>query len=694
MMKSFQPKTRAKQPGTAMILVLSLITLITIELTTMSLVLTKGIGDEAVLMNQNVSARQITETAVTRMTEQINNVLISYRIEPDDFTNNQSNVTNMVSTLTKGGGNDLSAQTVAITNPESGAIANIKNVTFDAWVSTARPPYYLVNVISNVGSVQLTSKRWVLVQPCPAEGVNKLLVSDTGISSDPGATITDPYRWTNTEGPHKNNYPSFSVADPINGWVAIGTSNQLRLWQSAKGLSVLDKNSFPGTYGGITIDGSRQRIFYILDNTKGANASLNVWNPSTGISQLITNIPSGGPNSPQSLAVDPSSGRVYVGASPTGDGFYVWDDVSGTQTLVASGSGYAEGFRSTVVDPTGRVYFGQNRANGNWYTWHPTTGLSTLLTTEPFPGVASTTVDPISGVVYMAARPANVFGVGSFPNGALLGYKNGKRVLKVDFPDPYLYGVGPNALVVDSKRQRIFMGSNLDSSEKDHFAIWNPAAGLSVMDSDKGPLMSPGSFLLDDSTGAVYFGDTIAYDQDNGIPYSAWKTPAYYTWKPGDTQATQLFDPGDNGCIPGFNNSAVFSSKYQILAVAGPITCGLYVYSPSKGFYKNNQYNVGDKNMLGDNGNVVIDPTTGNIFISDRFASGNFLGHVAQLVRLDASGAVTYTGYNKIRLDNYSSETLTWDSLSSRLIFLDNSDAAQGYQGTYSWSSPSCDRNF
>ncbi|MBY0450025.1 MAG: SMP-30/gluconolactonase/LRE family protein [Cyanobacteria bacterium] len=700
---------RATQSGTAMILVLSLITLITIELTTMSLVLTKGIGDEAVLMNQNVSARQITETATTRMTEQINNALNYYKVQSDDLANGSESLKSAINSLYKGNGYDLSSQTVAITNPESGASANIKNVSFDAWVSNARPPYYLVNVIANVGSVQLSSKRWVLVQPCRQGGSIREVSYDYDYShNNDFVNDTDPYNITEADFTTMNYQNTYSTYDPVNGWVVTGGSEFLKVWSAAKGVSIPyygNAAEHPGGYGGLIIDGSRQRVFFANKNNIvfSYKSGFMLWNPSAGLSTLIPDgtLDGGGPSAPQSLALDNNSGRVYVGSSVKADGFYVWDDASGLQTLIAPhGSTDAEGFRSTVVDPTGRVYFGQNRAKGNWYTWHPTTGLSTLLTTEPYPGVASTTVDPISGIVYMAARPANVFGVGSFPKGALLGYKNGRKILQVDFPKDWSFGVGNNAIAVDPKRQRVFLGNSYDGDQNSNFAIWNPATGLSLLTSDAGDMMNPQSILVDDTTGRVYFGDGAI---------GGWKTPSYYTWAPGDTQATEIVQADDKGCLFGYNNSAALDTKNQVIAFAGPESCGVNVYSPNSGLIITKNY-TGNSPYWGDNGNITLDPATGDFYVASRRDPQGVGAGTRSVIRLTRStsydppvdsdaDAQFEPGYRNGGLYG-GAQTLLWDRLSSSIYIPTNSNIQPIFGNnivpTYTWAvaSSSCDRNY
>ena len=706
--------------GTAMILVLSLITLITIELTTMSLVLTKGIGDEALLMNQNVVARQITETASTQMDAQIVST-INYLGYSSDDLKNTATINTLSGYLKQNGGYDIRNRTITMNDPETGQPLTMKNVTYSAWVSTARPPYYLVNIISNVGSVQLSSKRWILSQPC-TNNYGNVLGKGYFSSKNPDYNARAYYPWTTVNYVDTSVAPSYSVYDSVNGWVVSGSRDVLELWSSATGVSTLysAKENYPGGYGGILVDGARQRVFFLNANYYKKDSGLMMWTPSGGLSTLIANgtLTYGGANTPQSMALDAKSGRVYIGAGVKGaeaapleptDGFYAWDDVNGTQTIIAPhGSKDGEGTRSTIVDPTGRVYFGSHTTKGNFYTWHPSTGLSTLLSNEYYPGVGSLTVDSTSGIVYVAIYPST--GSGAFANGALLGYKNGRRIIRVDFPNKQAIGI--ESIAVDPKRQRVFMGT-ADASQKGYFYIWNPATGLSQLDNDQGKqFTNAGSFLVDDTTGRVYFGNTFGsetflnQDMYNSGLVGSLNGADYFSWTPGDSTAKRLFTSDSNCYGLGSNNAAKLDTQRQILAVGGPPDCNFIIYSPSRGVLYQKALGSGYSSpAFGDNGNIAIDPATGSVYLSSSSSDQGGEYPNESLFRFNPPNynALDYVYTEGVNFyhRNYGSATLFWDSLSGNLVipntYLDSSyygGTTQSGVVTYLSYSSTCDRNF
>ena len=142
--------------GSALVLVFIVLTIVTLELAVVSLILTRSLGDEGLLMSQNLVARQAADTAINQLTKKLYDYLV---------VNGQTSVN---TDFAQGGSQAIVATDLSTTNPEGGTTTGV--ITIDAWVAQRRGYYYKIAGRARSGAVDITAYRWIKMKPCPPNG--------------------------------------------------------------------------------------------------------------------------------------------------------------------------------------------------------------------------------------------------------------------------------------------------------------------------------------------------------------------------------------------------------------------------------------------------------------------------------------------------------------------------------------------
>ncbi len=415
--------------GSVMLLVISFIIILTFQLVVIGLLMARGLPEEGILSSKNISARRATEIAIARL---VDNLYIY--LQNNDAADAET-------AFAKNGTDDLEPQTLKITNPANGSLVNTDPaITISAWVQERRGFYYQIAGRAQTGGIDLISRRWVYLNPCPAnaggEGniLSTILPStrrnpgrdSVGVSpidgrvyfaQDNGGSSGNIYSWLPTTNVLSTLLSSgvddpgdYSVAiSPVDGRVYFGQEDapgNVYSWDpTTRRLSTILPSGVEQP-GWRSIDvGPDGRVFF-GSNEPTAVANVWTWDPTTR--RLSTILPSGIIEAGEyGLKASPIESRVYFGnnANSPNSGFWTW--FNGTLVTIISPCCEDIGYNTTIVSPVdGRVYFGQAASNAGVWTWK-----SGVLTTiiKPGDGVSnmgdeSFGVSPIDGRVYFGAK--------------------------------------------------------------------------------------------------------------------------------------------------------------------------------------------------------------------------------------------------------------------------------------------------
>ncbi|MEB3245785.1 MAG: hypothetical protein VKJ06_07360 [Vampirovibrionales bacterium] len=355
-------KKRPASRGLATVLVLSMLILVTIELLVMGLLVSRSMGDEAVLSSQNTVARKAAETAIEQLGQQIQNYLLSGN-SPDLA----------VIAFAQGGVNDIDAQALTVVNPETGSADATAAATISAWVSDRRGHYFKITSEATLGGVTLQKNRWVLIEPCDDIGVRRLVEDTAG-------------------GVAPNFFYGEIVTDPVNGWTMFQSNNNLYVWHAPNTLSAL--LTMPHDVAPqILADAATGRFFVTEQTIQSAktNPHFYTWHPSTGLSTII--IEPNPASSGSSAIRQTQDGTVWlshvgqiIGVGPRGQmRFAAWTPSDGltisplieffeNQGTETSASLYSDRF---PLDTQSQSIY--SAVDGGIFRWSPSGGLTTLL---------------------------------------------------------------------------------------------------------------------------------------------------------------------------------------------------------------------------------------------------------------------------------------------------------------------------
>ncbi|MDX2084489.1 MAG: hypothetical protein SFZ03_03780, partial [Candidatus Melainabacteria bacterium] len=466
-------KTRAT--GSVIVLVLALLFLITFEMLIMGLVVSRSLGEEGILVSQNLGAREATQVAMTRLVDRLNSYLL---------TNTAGSAADVA--FASGGAQAINNQVLQTRNPEAaGSAEQNTDITISAWVSARRGNYFEISARAVTGGVSLTRKRWVLLNPCNASGTLQTIVS---ARNHPGA-----------EGA--------IAVDPISGRVFFGDGNggsgNFYTWDPATGLSTLVSGRSGLGHQALGIDTSTGRVYFGEAGTGGTR--FYTWHSSTGLSVLFTGVKPG----LNSVAVDSVNGRVFFGAVNSGDdNFLTWSAATGVSVLLDSIGASAEGCTVTSAS-SGRVFFCDADI---LYTWHSSTGLSTVKVGDPLGSDLA-----MYGTLKIDATDRVYFGEtdigGNHAISRLFTWHSSTGLSTILGGRPDLAGNGN--IQIDPTTNRVFFGEYDDDSNPINYYTWHPSTGLSTLVSAR-PWIGHGSSAISHLDGRVFFGQRA--------------TGNFYTW--------------------------------------------------------------------------------------------------------------------------------------------------------------------
>jgi hypothetical protein len=151
------------QPGTIIILVMVVMMILFMNLAILSIVLVRGMGEEGILLSQNISARKATEIGIERLKKNIYDYFGTNGVNANIYTSPASGA------FRQGGSDDIDGVTLQVQNPEGGAMETTP-IRIWAWVSDKRGNYYQIKSRAVLGEIDLTTSRWELLYPCSANG--------------------------------------------------------------------------------------------------------------------------------------------------------------------------------------------------------------------------------------------------------------------------------------------------------------------------------------------------------------------------------------------------------------------------------------------------------------------------------------------------------------------------------------------
>ncbi|MDX2084943.1 MAG: hypothetical protein SFZ03_06085 [Candidatus Melainabacteria bacterium] len=494
MLNSVLSSTKKSTCGSVIVLVLALLFLITFEMLIMGLVVSRSLGEEGILVSQNLGAREATQVATTRLIDRLNTYVLA---------NGAGSAADTA--FASGGAQAISNQVLQTRNPEAaGSAEQNTDITISAWVSSRRGNYFLVNARAVTGGVTLTAQRWVFVNPCNPNGGLQTIVSG------------QPYP----------GYDSMAV-DTQRDRVFFGVGNHdttgnFYTWNSSTGLSTILSNRRGVGYQAVLVDETTGRAFF------GDNDRMYTWTEGAGLQTIMSNAGS----DPGNLKMFYDSTRAqlfFLGDQHA----YRWDSTSGLTTL-ASNIFELYGKKATYSSATGNLYFMSR--DGNIHRWAPASGFTTLFNTG---GVwtASISLDPLNERIFVSAENGSFYVTWNPATGlstilsqtAIVGWNPGIGE-PANFNTP---NIGASWGYANDGRI-FFHDARLDNSR---FYTWHPSTGLTQIAFQAGWGLGYGSTAVDRATGRVFFGSY------GGCASSG----TFHTWQ----VSTGLSTLTSNGCHPG-----------------------------------------------------------------------------------------------------------------------------------------------
>ena len=143
-------RQRAAQSGSALVIVLLLLALVTVELGVLGMVVTQGLGDEGILVSQNIVAKKATDVALNRIQERLRQHLQTHHPNQvmSDFGQRHSQA--------------IHEEALTALNPETGA-TDETGVMISAWVVEQRGHFYHLVGQAQMGRINLSAHRWIRI---------------------------------------------------------------------------------------------------------------------------------------------------------------------------------------------------------------------------------------------------------------------------------------------------------------------------------------------------------------------------------------------------------------------------------------------------------------------------------------------------------------------------------------------------
>lgn len=594
--------------GTILIITLFFIVLMTLEVTMISFVMQRSVGEKAISGTAYQAAKGGTQVAVQRLKDNLYEYLV------------QNGSDNVTTAFAKGGSNDIDDEDLLAYNAEGSADEDT-GVDISAWVEEKRGVWYHIMARAKYGDTDLLSHEWVkindgcmagstnlttIVPSAYAPGVQSVAVDSNGrvFFGEVQGSNDSLWTWHKTTGlttlvdneafPGTSNDADYSWINGIvvagNDRVFFGEANNVAevwTWRSDTGLSTignLDVFSQIGHQHNLVTNASGQAAFSSNLDYCTNGAPTYFWSEAGGLSTIIPeglNINSAG----GSIALT-DTGRVYMGEYCNPGMMLTWTAAGGLASLtptqlnqpgrysiavygervffaengadgdvytwlpggglttICDACGTHPGREAWFLDSTGRYSFGDRDGSGNFYTYHSSTGLTTVISGLNQPGYQSTAGTP-SGRVYFGEI--------------------------ADFSDFFTYHVSTGLSTVISGNKlgvkaiavldngRVFFGSQRYNAPKGPFLTYHPNTGVTTIFTSGGPGRYGYTFALavDNSDERVYFGG----DSD---------TPGFWTWNPSAGLSTILGNTfegiGTYGSIASDDNGTVYFGQGDVAA--------------------------------------------------------------------------------------------------------------------------------
>lgn len=562
-------KAGQKALGTAVVLVLSVMMIMTFNIAIVGYLLVRGAGEEAVLLSQNIPARKGLEVGFTRLSQSINAYLVD---NGGPVTN--SGLESVDTEFAQGGGSDIANETLTLTDPETDTTETTP-VRITAWLESRRGSYYELKAQAVFGDISLTSTRWVKMNPCGANGsLTKIVEGRTqpGLSSslvDPQTgriyfgEVASPgnlYTWINGDttptvimgGLTNPGAEGTMTIDSLNDRLFFADASKVYAWSHGT-LSTLASGLTNPTQ--LTVDSTTGRVFF---GDGSGSANFYTWSNGT-LSTLET-----GMQSPLYAAADPVSGRIYFRETDNPGKMMTWRD--NTLATIADDLNTTGVTQAMSVDlTTGRLFF---RTSGSYLTWS-NGSLSTIM---PSLSAGSSAVNSSTGQIFMA----NPLGYGTWYDDVVITAMNVEG------------SAGQQSVVADPGRNAFYFTQGGSSG---HLYRWSDGT-LSTLHTGPYP-GSNNSLAVDTNTGRIFFGE----DDNNGN---------FYTWSSG-TLSTLVSTRNHVGA----GSTAVFPPTGRVYF--GQNDASGHFYTWANGTLSTITSSIGPLNAPGYR-STKVDPTSGRVF--------------------------------------------------------------------------------
>lgn len=389
-----------------------------------ALIAQRSLGEEGIMLADNIQARQGLSVAMSQAERR----LYSYIRQNGDG--------NVTVDFAYGGGAAITDQGITSTDPENpGAGETVDTgVDISAWVSGRRGYWYKITAVAKIDQVELTSHKWVRVNPCNtmgglvtiATGLIEPGQNAIGYSENTGQVfftgeVAGPsvnfYAWSETDGLSTlvdgQDDAGFTVEATRNGRVFFGEAennqdNHIWTWHRDTGLTTILSPNIMRPRIALSPD---EQVLFIVENWDGAGDSLWQWSESGGLSTIIEDYF----DTPawESIIHIAEDNRIYLPEFGSSANVYTWHQSTGISTIV-SGVRYPGRFSMVLGPATDRLYFGQDNngeggPNSHVWTYHPSTGLSTVIDTLSTGAGGSLVVGPDDRVHFNAFDQSTLY---------------------------------------------------------------------------------------------------------------------------------------------------------------------------------------------------------------------------------------------------------------------------------------------
>jgi very-short-patch-repair endonuclease len=606
----------AASQGSVVMLTLAFLLAMTLQVLLLGTVVNRTLGTSAVSSTQSVAAKEAADTGL----ERLHQTLIAY------IKTTPPVAATILTTYGTGGPLALSNVPITVTNPETNATSTTP-VTFSAYVAQARGTMFELVSTATYRDVQMTSRKWVLLDQC-----------QFATSSTPTALITNPgsaYGMVFTDD--MNNRAIISdtdtrtllyrdntllttllgeraikfFADKVTGRIFFENSTGDTIYQLNTDNSLVSIPSMaPGSlyHGNLVVNRTTGELFTYRHPATATERGLWKYNPDTTTATQLTTMDLD-TNYYPNLRMNPNDGRIFI-VNDWGNDYvrrpaYTWAQATGLTTLPSVSLGI---FSFALNTNDGRIFFGDGYFPGsynsaNLYTWAPATGLSTLI----------------------AGCNRSV-----------------------------------NGTAIDITRNRMYATCNTNSNSSTLYS-WDATNGLSTIASGLPISESFNRYALLDGVSGTYFtannnsGQILQYNPANGslttLPMGSLSENNGPRVMPFN--AHPLLNAGFSPSSHRNNNRGHYNVYYtdnsipSVSGGAGAFIGGddaLYYWTPTNGI--TTLLSLPGGKPGGFMGDITVDPATGNAFIGSDTANGYFYtASSGRLISLAASGGLNLPDY-------------------------------------------------